>query len=379
VVLRHETNTALESYAQALALFGELKEPAEEAYVRRAIEEMQRSHSEQVVRSENYELGISTIIASPSGTPTLPSNTSRQTTVLSPVQQPLQQSRVLSRGLIIFIIVLALLIIGSSGFTYYAAIYQPNQLHAQATATSVAQVTGTAHAFATTAAQAFATDQAQTNATATTVTQATEEAQATQTALQTVYTQATSGTPAINDPLSAQSNLNWDVFTGSVGGGCYFSGGAYHVATPKGYYTLCDANKTNFSNFVYQIRVNIISGYSVGLAFRVNSTNYSGYIFRISTAGLYTLEKITTDIKANNTQHTTIISGTSPAIATGNNQSNQLAVVVQGNTFALYVNQQFVDSASDSTFQSGQIGTYSDSDSISGSEAAFTNAQVWLL
>jgi hypothetical protein len=42
------------------------------------------------------------------------------------------------------------------------------------------------------------------------------------------------------------------------------------------------------------------------------------------------------------------------------------------------VNKQYVDSASDSTYKSGQIGVFSNSDK-SGAEAVFRNVQVWRL
>ena len=238
----------------------------------------------------------------------------------------------------------------------------------------MARVTGTAHANATSTAQTVATSQAQVNATSTAIVQATAQAQATQTALQNIYTQATSGNPIINDPLSAQDGFNWDVYNGTSGGGCAFQGGAYHSSTPVGYYTPCFAAYTNFSNFACQVQVTIISGHFGGIAFRANSANNTAYLFRIGTDGSYLLERVASNL----TNDTTLTSGTSPVITTGNNQSNLLAVLVRGNDIYLYVNKQYVDHASDGTYQSGQIGVFSDSDTA-GSEAVFSHLQVWKL
>ncbi len=284
----------------------------------------------------------------------------------------------LSRGMTILLIVLAaLLIVGGGGLIYYTTVFQPNQLHAQATATVVAKITGTAHANATSTAQALATTQAQVNATATVAAQATAQAQATATALQMIYTQATSGTPAISDPLSGGDNFGWDQYS-VLGGGCAFRGGTYHSSAPPTYFTTCFANQTNFSNFALQVQMTILSGHSGGIVFRGDSQQQNFYAFRISTDGSYILAKIAAN-SAGQYNLTTLTSGSNnPAIHQGNNASNLIAVVAQGNTFYLYVNGQYVDQASDSTNKSGEIGVYTHSDAGSV-EATFSNLKVWRL
>lgn len=282
-----------------------------------------------------------------------------------------KKARRLSIGILILLIAVVVLIAGS-GLIYYTAVYRPNQLHAQATATAVAQVTGTAHANATSTAQTI-------NATSTAVAQVTAQAQATQTALQSIYTQATSGNPNLNDPLSAQDSFGWDEINYTPSGDCAFNGGAYHSSSPAAYFVICYAENSNFSNFAYQVQLTITKGHFGGIAFHGNSANFTAYLFRIGTDGSYLLEKIAQS--GNQTNHTTLTSGTSPVITTGNNQPNLVAVVVQGNKIYLYVNKQYVDSASDSTYQSGQIGVYSEGDTAggSGSEAVFSHLQVWKL
>ena len=68
--------------------------------------------------------------------------------------------------------------------------------------------------------------------------------------------------------------------------------------------------------------------------------------------------------------------GTSSVINTGLNQSNLIAVVANGSTIDLYVNLHHLDSVSDGTYTSGQIGivAYSTSDPT---EVAFNNARIW--
>jgi hypothetical protein len=270
----------------------------------------------------------------------------------------------------ILLIVLALLVIGGSGFIVYATVIQPNQVHAMATATAVAKVTGTAQANATGTAQAQATGQAQANATATAFAQVT----ATATALQNIYTQATSGSPAWNDPLSQQDNHNWEVDTKTGGGGCAFTGGAFHASMPQaGFFASCYAQGSNFSNFALQVQMTILKGDRGGVIFRANSAKF--YLLRISQDGTYNLF-----LYVDNSGSTakSLLQGSSPAIQTGVNAANKIAVVARGGNFYFYVNQQYMASVSDSSYASGAIGIFAD-DRSNPTEVAFSNLEVWTL
>src|SRR5712692_2872416 len=133
----------------------------------------------------------------------------------------------LSRGMTILLVILALLIMSSGfGLIYYSTVYHPNQLHMQATATSQTSQTMVARVTATANAQATGTAVAIVNATATAQAQATADVIATATALQNIYTEATRGTPALNESLSFNTGSNWDEDLAQGGGGCSFTGGA---------------------------------------------------------------------------------------------------------------------------------------------------------
>ena len=73
-----------------------------------------------------------------------------------------------------------------------------------------------------------------------------------------------------------------------------------------------------------------------------------------------------------------LVNASTPAIKTGLNQSNQLAVVARGSKMYLYINQQYVDLLTDSSSSSGMIGVVC---LIYGGvpELAFSDAQVWKL
>lgn len=295
-----------------------------------------------------------------------------QTGAPSPIpQKPGGSKR--SPLMIAAIAVVVLILLLASGFIYYSSVYVPSMQHAEATAVANAQASGTAHANATSAAIAFATTQAENNATAT----AGAQIQATQTALQNIYTQATTGTPTINDPLTAGDNYGWDDTTFSAGNACLFVSGSYQASAAKGYTTYCVASATHFNNFALQVDMTALNGHSGGLIFRVNTNSGSGYSFRLSTDGTYILAKFTTN-SSGYIQTTTLISGqdTDSSFNSGNNQKNTIAVVATGSTFYLYINQIYMDQGSDNTYTSGNIGGFADSDT-QGVTVSFNNLGLW--
>ena len=290
------------------------------------------------------------------------------------VAQPQRRKR--SPLLIVLIVVLLLLIIGGSGLLYYTSVYQPNQIHAQATATAVSQVTGTAQSNATAMAGATGTAVAQANATATAFAQSTAQANATATALQNIYTSATSGTPTLNDPLSQQDSSNWEVDTKNGGGGCAFTNGAFHASMPQaGFFASCFAQASNYSNFAFQVQMNILKGDRGGIIFRADSANFKFYLFRVGQDGSYNLFLY---VDNNGSHARSLIQGNTSAIHTGQNQNNTVAVVARNANLYLYVNQQYIASVSDNTFGSGQIGLFAE-DQKNPTEVAFSNLKIWTL
>ncbi len=197
------------------------------------------------------------------------------------------------------------------------------------------------------------------------------------------YTQ--SGTLALSDPLSDNSKgYGWDVNTN-----CAFIGGAYYAIAPNERFgDYCIGQATDFSNFAFEVQMQIIKGYSGGLRFRVISTTHDpstnsvdkNYNFEIGKDGKYELS-VTNDVNIN-----ILAKGLSPAIYQGLNQINLIAVIVKGNTITLYVNHQQITSVTDSAYSHGRLGfdanggSNSFSPSHPGStEVVFNNAKVWKL
>jgi hypothetical protein len=278
--------------------------------------------------------------------------------------------------MIILLIALAVvLLLGGGGLIYYSAVFHPAQLHMQATATAQTMLTVQAQGTAAAHAQATGTAQAIANATATVQAQATAQAMATATALQSIYNQATSGTPALNDPLTGNTASNWSVYSNN-GSTCAFTGGALHAsATAQAGGALCPALASNFSNFAYQVKLTILKGDLAGLLFRFDTANNKAYFFVISPDSSYELFLLHSNSPDNGK---ILSSGRSSVIVPGLNQSNLLTVIVRGSSIYLYINKQYVVNLSDSTSSSGKIGVFGASNGTD-SDVAFNDAEVWNL
>ncbi len=273
-----------------------------------------------------------------------------------PTTGPKPKQPGISKGLIALLVVLALLLIGGGILFAYVGVIQPGQQHVQATATA----------------------QANANATAAVLATATAHTVATTTALQGIYTQATSGNPTLNDPLSGQDSNNWDVATTSGEGSCKFSGNAYHAAVQQSdLFYPCFASTPTFSNFAYQAQMTIIQGDYGGIIFRADSANSKYYYFRIGKDGAYDLT-VSHDTTFAHDQ--LLKSGNAPSIIkTGLNQANLVSVVAQGSNLYLYVNQKYLAQVNDNTYKSGQIGVFGGDFASKSADVAFTHAQVWTI
>ena len=232
---------------------------------------------------------------------------------------------------------LVLLLIISSGIVYYTTIFQANQRHLQATATSLATATVTAN-----------------NATATVVA-----------ANPDPYPPA-QGTLALYDPLSQPDNHWGTGINTSIGGTIQFTQGAYHLSVTKQTDFYSNDSSSDFSNFASEVQMTITKGDCGGIGVR------GGYVFEVCHDGSYSLfvwapagPKI-------------LKSGSSSAIHAGYNQANVIAVVANGNSFDLYVNYQKIASADDATHSHGNIALWAD-DNSNPTEVVFRNEKVWTL
>ncbi len=190
------------------------------------------------------------------------------------------------------------------------------------------------------------------------------------------------GTLAFQDTLA--SNINgWCQDPTSTQ--CKYSGGALHIidsgATGPSYVScIPQSTSLNFSNFAYEVQMTVLKGFGGGIIFRYdrNSSNY--YYFLVGTDGSYNLF-----VRSSNPPDQSIASGFSPAIQTGVNQTNFVAVVAQYSTLIFFINRQFVTSVNDSTYTDGTIGIFAYDSGNPRNEAnppvevVFSNVEVWVL
>lgn len=273
-------------------------------------------------------------------------------------QSPVLPPRPSRRPLIVTLAIVALallLIVGS--VLYYATVYQPQQQHARATATANAR---TKSILTTSTAQTVATNTSQNNATSTVVSQPLSD-----------YSTITAKTPdLLNDPLSGPDTNNWD-----TNANCAFTGGTYHaIEIQQGFFYDCAAKATNFTHFLFQIKMTFLRGVYGGILFRSDPANSKYYLLRFNhNTGHYDLY-LYVDQQAKDAK--TLLDGTSISFKTDLNQANQIAVLARGKTITLYVNGAYVDSVNDSTFAGGEIGVFAE-DNQEATEISFAQAQVW--
>ncbi|MBV9231202.1 MAG: hypothetical protein JOZ18_17965 [Chloroflexi bacterium] len=183
------------------------------------------------------------------------------------------------------------------------------------------------------------------------------------------------GTLALDDPLRDNSRgYKWYEGNPYNNTSCQFIGGAYHVSIYQAGLTPCTAGNTNFSNFAFEVQAKMIKGgdSAEGIIFYVN--NHKSYIFNLFQNGTYGLY-----LTVNNTDVPKLLkSGPSSAIKVGMNQTNLMAVVARNGTFDLYVNQQKLDSVSDTTYTKGQIGLDASTSGVPA-EVVYSNARAWTL
>ena len=176
-------------------------------------------------------------------------------------------------------------------------------------------------------------------------------------------------TVALSDPLSTPGN--WQNGSDpSSGSSCQFSGGTYRIQAKNLNY-FCTGPAPVFSDLAFEVNMTIIQGSCGGIWFRGNfSVGAPAYFFQVCQDQRYIL------FLYGRSGIQTLLSNTSPAIHAGLNQSNLIAVVTIGNHFDLYINQQKIDSTSDSTLSSGQINIAA----VGGNnltEVVFRDAKVW--
>ncbi|HXZ03330.1 MAG TPA: protein kinase [Ktedonobacteraceae bacterium] len=262
-----------------------------------------------------------------------------------------QQKRSPLLTVILGVIALVIILAGVSGFFIYHQ-NQVNQTNTNMTATAQTQANAN-------------------TATASAHAQATQNVNATATAIATSHF-APFTSLALDDSLTNSSDSQWD-----SNSACMASSNGYNVSIQQ-FNTLkwCNYASSTFTDFAFQVNMTIKSGDCGGMIFReVDHNNF--YAVLVCADATYDL-----GIFQNGSfQWASALNqrSSSSAIRRGSGQMNTVAIVVQGNTFNLYVNNftnrvdTFTDSALD---QQGAIGLLADNLG-NPTSVVYTNAVVW--
>ncbi len=286
-----------------------------------------------------------TVLSQPSSWPYSPYPMPPQPAPSTPPPPPRKKGK----GILVFIVAIALTIVvgGVLGVVLYTN-YQNNGQKTAADATAQANASSTANA------------------------------QATATYVQTHY--PFSANLVLNDPLNNNRNNNsnaaqygWETNTG-----CVFTGGAYRVIAAKQGSSAqkCTAQKTNFTNFTYEIQMTIETGgdnAAGGIFFRADPVSNQGYILFLRIDGYYEFS-----IASGPNHYNTIQSGTLAAHSLGFHQVHTIGIVANGSHISVYLDQNQVTQVSDTTLTSGKIGVFAQY-GRSSTTVAYTNAKVWQL
>lgn len=185
------------------------------------------------------------------------------------------------------------------------------------------------------------------------------------------------GQLVLNDALHSQnSDSNWQEGTNDQQASCVFSDKGYAAFQPlPGYFHACIAQKTDYTNFTYEVAMTIEQGEFGGIVFRSeNSIDGHYYIFRIHTDGSYWLYRFVD----RNIVHAVLLQHSSTrTFNKGLGKKNMIAVVAQGSSLTLYINRQQVCALQDAGYTHGQVGVFAGSFYLAPSKAVFENAKVW--
>ncbi len=253
-----------------------------------------------------------------------------------PGSPPSQHQRNRTINKIILSIIVALVLLSSSGLFYYLRVMQPTSQHTVATVTASANIDSNMR----------------------------------------LYLTATSGSTDLNDTLdNTDPTAQWDDNQAN----CTFSDGAYHATASQQGTNPCLVEGTDYSDlsdFAYQVQMTITQGDEGGLIFRYtpinNNQSASYYLFGIKSDGHYSLSY------QNTKNLLPLKQGTSSAIRSGLSNPNLLTVIAHGNTLFLYINQKYVTTVTDHNLSTGMIGVFAQNNN-QVTDIAFHNAQVWKL
>ncbi len=212
---------------------------------------------------------------------------------------------------------------------------------------------------------------------------------ATATPMPTATLSRATPSPVISTPTRAATAASTTVvFTDNYSGSCNLPEGDNDRRTYKcenGEYSMLSKVKGSrwvyytdeYTDIVLEADAHVVSGpafIEYGLIFRAASDGKSFYGFTLTREGKFTIFFCVSPCEASKDFVDLISYTASNAVKTGT-ATNRLKVVAQGNQLAIYVNDTWLNTVSDSTFKGGSVGFFVNNDDANA-KVAFDNLRV---
>ncbi|HEY6408826.1 MAG TPA: hypothetical protein VIY29_15300, partial [Ktedonobacteraceae bacterium] len=232
-----------------------------------------------------------------------------------------------------------------------------------ATARVIAAATATAHTQATVIAIAHITATAQAHARATAG----------------VVQTATAGKPDYQDALNDANNADTQAAQWDTNNQCAFQADGYHVMEGVNLVDFhgCREAGKSYQNATISVDMNIISGHSGGLFFRVTTdilTRYAAYLFEVDSKGRYKISVMSYTTVTALPGHDWMPSA---SLKQGNNVTNTLLVIVRGNTFLFYANGSFLTQVTDATYSAAGTVAFLATTTDTPADVVYSNLKVY--
>lgn len=197
---------------------------------------------------------------------------------------------------------------------------------------------------------------------------------ATSAAAMQLYRQVMSKHPTFVESLANPDTTTWTQWSQNSDCTVVKNDGLHVHSVDNEQFYYCEDFTSDYTDFAFQVRMQVLSGDKGGLVFRLDHSLHGFYSFVVSPTGSYAAWIV----KPGASSASGLVSGTTRAVYPRTNQADTLAVIAKGDIFDLYINQQFVTQFQDATFKHGRVGALAD-DEGNPTEVVYTNEQFWAL
>ena len=181
-----------------------------------------------------------------------------------------------------------------------------------------------------------------------------------------MYASLTKQRATIDDPLNGHDSDRWDLYS-KDGGGCFFKNGSLHVvASQQDIAQGCYLHNSNFTNFAFQVQTTLTNGdlqinsESSGVAWHVHLIQQTSCTFTLLSTPVPTFPPTAVSHYVyginNNSERAVYSDGMDPIIRMSLGRPNILTVIVLNDAVYVYVNGKYLKQYTDSIYHSGRVG-----------------------